>query len=258
MRHSRSGMTLIEVMVAILILALIATLTGMTIAGSLKARDALSYNDDMQQSARVALNKISRELQLAYLSYNRSTPNTYRTVFVAKDTDPVDSIWFATLAHQRLYRNSAECDQAEVTIWAEDDPYLDGHYVLMHRESPRIDHEPGKDGTIYPLAYGVRQFIVRYLNPTTCLWQEEWDSVNGEEIDTLPRAAQIVLILSSIDPDEEDELREHTFATTVVLEYGRKVQCDVFEGEDQETNSGEADGRTGLPSPSGGGVGGGR
>ncbi len=138
----RRGMTLIEVMVAIGVLAIISVLTGMTISGTLKAREALSYNDDMQQSARVALNKISRELQLAYLSFNRSTPNTYRTVFVAKDTDPVDSLWFATLAHHRLYRNSRECDQAEVTIWAEDDPNFPGHHVLMHRESPRIALDP--------------------------------------------------------------------------------------------------------------------
>ena len=245
-------MTLVEVMVAIAVLAIISVLTGMTISGALKAREALSYNDDMQQSARVALNKISRELQLAYLSFNRSTPNTYRTVFLAKDTDPVDTLWFATLAHHRLYRNSRECDQAEVTIWAEDDPNLPGHYVLMHRESPRIDNEPGKDGVVYPLAYGVRQFIVRYLNPQTCLWQEEWDSTSGDQMDTLPRAAQVVLILSSIDPDDEDEYIEHTFATTVILEYARKARCDVFQGSDEETNAGEADGRTGQPSPAGG------
>jgi general secretion pathway protein J len=256
-RHaSRSAMTLIEVMVAIAVLGIIAALTGMTISGTLKAREALSYNDDMQQSARVALNTITRELQLGYLTYNRSTPNTYRTVFVGKDNDPVDELWFATLAHQRLYRNAKECDQAEITIWAEPDPYMDGHYVLMHRESPRIDHEPDQDGTIYPLAYGVRQFIVRYLDAKRCMWVEEWDSVNGEEsmLDEVPRAAQVVLSLSSIDPDDEDEFIEHTFATTVILQYGPRATCDLFPGVGEgETNASEEDPRTGQPSLGAGG-----
>ena len=260
--RARQGMTLIEVMVAMFVLGLIATLTGMTISGTLKAREALSHNDDMQQSARVALGTITRELQLAYQTFNRSTPNTYRTVFVGKDNDPMDELWFATLSHQRLYANAKECDQTEITIWSEPDPYLDGHYVLMHREAPRIDHEPDKDGVIYPLAYGVRQFIVRYLDPQQCMWVEEWDSVQGEEsmLDAVPRAAQVVLSLSSIDPDDEDELIEHTFATTVILQYGKRATCDLFPGQgDEETNAGVEDGRTGQPSRNsgrGGGLGG--
>ena len=57
--------------------------------------------------------------------------------------DDTDQLWFATLAHQRRYRDSRECDQGEVTLFTEPDPDKSELLVLYHREGPRIDHEPG-------------------------------------------------------------------------------------------------------------------
>ena len=77
----------------------------------------------------------------------------YQTVFVGEDHNP-DSLYMATLAHQRLYINSRECDQTEVTIWAEDGPSERGDgQVLYHREAPRIDEEPDEQGRSTPSAF---------------------------------------------------------------------------------------------------------
>lgn len=229
----RQGMTLVEVMVALFVLSIVGVLTASTLSNTLKAREILSENDDHQQSVRVALDKITRELQLAYLSFNKTVPNSYRTIFIATDESPVDQLWFATLSHQRLYRDSRESDQTEITIWAEDDPNMDGAYVLMHREAPRIDHEPTEDGVIYPLAYGVRRFTVRWLDPTTCEWVDEWNSTEADYEERLPRAAQVVLGVMGPDPedDENEELVERTYATTVILQYGRRARCDLGLGQ---------------------------
>ncbi|HJN73064.1 MAG TPA: type II secretion system protein GspJ [Myxococcota bacterium] len=232
----RKAMTLVEVMVALGILAVIGTITIATLSNTLQARELLSENDAHQQSVRVALDTVTRELELAYLTFNTQVPNSYVTVFVAKDETPVDNLWFATLAHQRLYRNSRESDQSEISIWAEDDPEMEGAYVLMHREAPRIDHEPDKDGVIYPLAYGVTRFTIRFLDPTTCEWADEWDSTSTEQDGRLPRAAQIVLGVMGPDPDDADneELVERSYATTVLLQYGKRARCDLFSGQDEE------------------------
>ena len=63
----------------------------------------------------------------------RSGLITYQTVFVGEDADP-DTLWFTTFNHQRLYRDSPESDQAEITIWAESGPRdLGPGDVLYHR-----------------------------------------------------------------------------------------------------------------------------
>lgn len=229
----RAAMTLIEVVVALAILAVIGAMALGALASTLAARDALEANDHVQQSARVALGRITRDIELAWLHRDATTVNTYRTLFVGKDADPTDRMWFTTLNHHRLYRDARESDQTEVTIWLEDDPNDDDLYVLMHREAPRIDHEPDKQGVIYPLAYGVKRFTVRYLDGKSCEFLDEWDSTGPDQADRLPRAVQLVLTLMGPDPDDEDEKVEHSFATTILLRYGGKARCDLF-GDDEQ------------------------
>ncbi len=268
-RPLRQGLTLIEVMVAVAVLALIGVVTIGTLSNTLKTQAILSENDEHQQSVRVAMNKLTHELQLAYLSFNTHTPNTYRTVFISKDENPIDELYFASLSHQRLYRDARESDQTEITVWAEDDPVHEGAYVLMHREAPRIDHEPDKDGVIYPLAYGVTQFTTRWLNHKTCEWQDEWDSTDSETSEQLPRAAQLMLAVLGPDPEDPDneELVERVYVTTVILQYGKRVRCDVYndglEDDEEEdpndapTGNSASGGSSGSSGSRSGGLGGG-
>ena len=234
LRDRRAGMTLIEVVIALGILAVIGVLTMGTVTSTLKAREVLAEQDEVQQYARVTLSKLTHELRLAYLSWNKNVPNTYQTVFVGKDTGDVDTLWFASLSHQRLYQGAREGDQTEITIWGETDPYNDARYALLHRESARIDHEPDKGGVIYPLAYNVRSLSIRYLDPTSCEWEDEWDSTSIEQLQRLPRAVQFTLTLMGPDPDEKDKLKPYTFAGTTVLQYGKRARCQIFAGDDDE------------------------
>ncbi|MCB9742757.1 MAG: general secretion pathway protein GspJ [Alphaproteobacteria bacterium] len=227
-------MTLIEVVIAIAILAVIGTITFMALASSIQARDVLAERDFVNQSARVAMGRITRDLQLAFLHRDPTTANTYQTMFVGDDGDPQDSLWFTTLSHKRLYRDARECDQTEITYWLEDDPEVSGLHVLMRREAPRIDERPDEDGVIYPMAYKVSRFAVRYLDPRDCEFKAKWNTYDAEFADTLPRAAQVALVLMGPDPEDEDEEMEYTFATTVLLEYGGKVTCNLFGDTEQE------------------------
>ena len=227
----RRGMTLIEVIVAMGLLAGIAGMTWVSLAGTLDARDLLEQADGVQQGARVTMSRVERELELAWLTSHREAINTYRTVFVAEDSPPIDRIWFSTLSHQRLYRDARECDQTEITLWGEDDPENRSSSVLMHREAPRVDHEPDKDGVILPLAYGVERFDLSFLDGRTGEWEEEWDSTGAQQGNRLPRAVRMVLVLLGPDPDEEEEQKEYVFSTTVMLEYADAMTQSVFSSD---------------------------
>ena len=229
----RRGFTLLEVMVAVAILVVIGTVVMTTVRNTLKARDLLAAGDTANQAARVALSRLGRELQLAYLTSHTTAVNTYRTVFVSRNEDPADSLWFATLAHRRLYANSHECDQAEVTLWPEDDPESRGLLVLLHRESLRIDEKPDEGGTILPLAHGVRRFDLRFLDSKTGEWKEEWSSTGTETPERLPRAVKIVLVLATPDPEDEDVLEDSSWVTTVLLEYAAPMTRSLFSQDGQ-------------------------
>jgi general secretion pathway protein J len=230
MTRRRAGFTLLEVIVALAILALIASLTFGTIASALNTRDALEADDAVNQSARIAMSRIRRDLSLAYLTTNTTAVNTYMTLFVGQNADP-DRLWFASLSHQRLYRGARESDQTEITYWTEDDPNIRSAKVLLRREAPRIDNAPERDGVIAPVAFGVTGFDVQYLDSQTAEWREEWDSTGVDTPNRLPRAAMVTLTLLAPDPDDEEQTVERTLSTTVLLEFAQRLTPKY--GDDQ-------------------------
>ena len=230
LRQSRRGMSLMEVMVAVSIVMVMSTIAWQGVMSSVEIRDALAERDELTRSARVALSKIRRDLQLAYLSKHPTAIETYQTVFVGLDEDP-DTLFFATLAHQRIYRDSRESDQTEITLWTESSPDGGRGYVLYHREAPRVDEEPAEDGQVYPLAYNVRSFRLRYLDGERNEWVDEWDSRGVDVANRLPRAVQVGLILIAQDPDDENRTVDVPFLTTVILDYAAPLKKSLYAKE---------------------------
>ena len=226
-RHRRSGFTLIEVIVSLVLVAGIAAFTFSSLRSTFAMRDFMERQDATDRSARVALQKIERELRLAFLTKNTAAVNTYYPVFVGKNNGDADMLWFATFAHRRMYHGTPEGDQAEITIWTDDSDDGDTK-ILYHRESARIDEDPDSGGTILPLANGVVKFDLDFLDSTTGDWSEEWSST-GNELNKLPRAVQILLVIQGPDPDDDEETIDHTYLTTVMLDMADPINKDTTE-----------------------------
>jgi general secretion pathway protein J len=233
-RRTRRGLTLLEVMAAVVITLMMGVMIWETMSNSVEFNEALSMQDQTTRSARVALSRLRREIQLAFLTEHRAAIESYETVFVAEDNNP-DTLYFATFAHQRLYRNSRESDQAEVTIWVDSGPDGRGEGdVLYHRESSRIDEEPAEGGRVYPLAYNVKEFNLRYLDPKTNEWLDEWDSRSGDTANRLPRSVEIALELIAVDPEDPDRTIEVPYLASVNVEYAdRLTQSSLSNGGGQ-------------------------
>ena len=226
----RSGFTLIELMVALAVLAMISVFTWQTLGGALNARDHLSFDDELEKTARTTLGRIRREISLAFLTPSITAVASYRTVFVGKDDGETDQIWFATRSHRRTLAGSRESDQTEITLGCDDDPEHRSRYVLLHREAQRIDHLPDKDGGIMPLARNVSRFDLRYLDHTNGEWQDEWDTQGAETPNRLPRAVQVVLTLLAEDPADEDTLVERSYLSTIMVETAPRLQQSATAG----------------------------
>jgi prepilin-type N-terminal cleavage/methylation domain-containing protein len=242
----RRAFTLLEVVVSLVLVVGIAAFTFGSLRGTFAMRDFMEKQDATDRSARVALNKIERELRMAFLTKNTQAINTYRPVFVGKNNGDIDTLWFATFAHRRMYYGTPEGDQTEITIWAEGSD--DGKSsILFHRESARIDEDPDAGGTILPLASGVVKFDLDFLSSQTGEWMEEWDST-GTEQHKLPRAVQILLVLQGPDPDDDDEVIEHTYVTTVMLDTADPINKDqLTSGSGAGSGTGSGSGTGGPP-----------
>lgn len=196
------GMTMIEIMVAIGILAMVAVLIHGVIDSLSRGRKGEGMRAERAHEGREAMQRIVRDLSGAFLSSHvPSIPAlmTERTAFVGKSQLPYDRLDFTSFAHLRTERDSHESDQAEVGYFVVKDPDVPEKMDLVRREQTPIDYEPLKGGIVNVVAEDVEKFDVRFLDPQTSQWIETWDSmqVTGQP-NRLPFEVDITLVLKGV------------------------------------------------------------
>lgn len=222
-RRNRRGLSILDVMISVAILLMLSMFTVVSIRNATSMNKALKAQD---RSYRTPMLVIRRQIQLAFLTESITAAERYRTVFVGNDGNP-DTLWFTTRGHQRRYRDSRESDKAEVSIWAERMPRIDGFEtegnILYYRLAPIVDHEPAEGGTIQPLAYNVKSFNLRYLDGRVNVWRDEWDSRSADAPNMLPRAVEITLVMLVPDPKRPDRFVERPLKSTVSLAFAQPM-----------------------------------
>lgn len=199
-RRARArGLTLLEVLVSIGILALIATLIYGAFDGMARSRAGLTRLDDRYQQGRSALARMSRELSSAFLSMHQPAQQSQKirtTAFVGKSQGTHDRVDFTSFSHRRLGRDLHESDQNELGFFLARDPDHSDKYDLVRREQKEIDLEPTRGGVINVLCEDVAEFDLSYLDATTGEWTETWDSTQAAgQFQRLPLQVKIRVVL---------------------------------------------------------------
>jgi general secretion pathway protein J len=206
MKGRSRALTLLEVMVAIAILAMVSVLIYGAFDGMNRGRKFLGQRADRYHQGRAAMSRIAMELSSAFLSLHQPlTQQQIRrlTIFVGTDGIPADRLDFTSFSHRRLNRDSHESDQNEISYFGSPDPDVSGKIDLARREASMIDIEPKKGGEVHVLVDDIELFELRYLDPTTSLWTDTWDStqVSGQP-NRLPFEVKVTLVLKG-GPNKE-------------------------------------------------------
>jgi general secretion pathway protein J len=198
-RRRARGLTLVELLIAMAILALITMLIYSAIDGMRRSREGVRRISDRYREGRIAMNRVARELQSAYLSEHapiNPAMQVVKTAFIGKPGSPASRLDFNSFAHDRLERDSHESDQMEVSYFGSDDPEHDGVTDLARRMSSRLDDDPQRGGRVDVLATDIDLFKLEYLDPMSGMWRDEWDSTSviGEAA-RLPLQVKVTLVL---------------------------------------------------------------
>lgn len=210
MQHARSssrGLTLVEVLVALAILAMIGVLLYGSFDSMSHAKRAEGIRGERAREGRSAVLRMSRELSSAYLSLHfpqNMSLLTRTTAFVGQNGSRFDRLDFAAFAHRRVEAESKESDQAEIGYFVVSDPDKPEKMDLVRREQTPIDMDPKRGGVINVLAENVESFDVRYLDVTTGQWLETWDTTQTTgQLLRLPLEVRIILVLKDVPPGVE-------------------------------------------------------
>jgi general secretion pathway protein J len=213
------GFTLMELMIAAAITAVIGGLVAGAFVRAASARDLAQAQDERFTGARQCLSRMAGEIAEAFLSehYDRKRFRDRLTVFKGKDEGERDTLLFATFAHARLVRDAKESDQEVVEYSLDADPAHPGEQALWRREKARIDDEPDRGGARAVVLEHVKGFDVRYWDWKRQEWAREWDTSSADNRDRLPTRVRIQVKLQMPDGSER------TFATQSRIEIIRPL-----------------------------------
>lgn len=202
--RARQGMTIIEVMVSIVILAMIMAMVWGGFSQTAKNQKRIEGELDRAHAIRVALERITRELSAAFVSAqfssNSSAQQTVKTAFVGADRGSGDRLDFTSFSHRKLFRDAHESDQNELGYFLTTDPEDSSRKVLARREDNRIDVDPLKGGKIEVFLDRVKDLNFRYYDPENNEWQDTWDTTQASgEPNRLPSQVEIKLDVEDLN-----------------------------------------------------------
>jgi general secretion pathway protein J len=209
MRRARAaGFTLIEIMLAMAILAFITTIMWGSFSQTAQSKRALEAAQERTHTARVALMRMSRELEMAYLATETNMGAYTRTFLTSSAQATVDELSFSTFAHQRLRAGLAESDTSVVSYYAERDPDDPGITNLMRRETRRLQADDPKTlrGESYVLCPDVARVKFSFYDYVKKEWESEWNT-HTPGMQFLPSHVRITLVVV------DERGREVTYAT---------------------------------------------
>jgi len=210
------GFTLMEVMIAVAITALMGGLIAASFNTSFKAKEIIEGEAERYRMLRTAMNRMSREIGAAFVS-DRYDAQRYRDSN-DRPTNLIgdrDRLLFTSLAHQRLYTDAKESDQmvVEYSVKTSNERGANGRRDLMRRENPILDERMDRGGTEDVLFEGVKRLEFDYWDSDKKDWVNEWDTRRTERKSFLPTRVRISLYAL----DENGKEVRYTTQTRVML-----------------------------------------
>ncbi len=197
--RGQRGFTLIEVMTALVILALMATITFSVVLGTSRRSKDLRAEMELRQTALMIINLMAEDLKGAFVhetnAYFQGFDNYHRDL-------PTDGMNLVTTSTLPVNPKIVSSDLAEVgyTLSFEDDSTTG---ILTRREQVPPETPEGEGGVAYELSARVRSLNLRYFDGED--WLDEWDSqdMNREHMfEKLPREIEMELTLSEAGKKE--------------------------------------------------------
>lgn len=203
------GITLIEILVAMAVFSLLGVVVYGALGGSIQAQQNIEGVQERTREVRVALLRLTRELQSAFIVKNANQittePLRSQTIFEAKQDGGYHRLDFTSFSHQRTQQDINESDQCEITYLVKQAPQEEGGgYQLVRRESRRIDSKPTKGGFYAPVINNITEFELEFYDFEKEEWQKEWDTSNATaQLDRLPPFVRIKIAIKEGEGEKE-------------------------------------------------------
>lgn len=220
---TQQGFTLLEVLVAVFILASLSTILYGAFKDTLFIQTKVQASQERWHVLRLGVNRMVRELEMSYVSLNQNMMAVLRrTYFSSKRQSDVDELTFSSLSHRRLVRNARESDQCVIRYYGAPDPDDRRKINLMRRETRRLEEKEFDEimGESYVLIEDIVSLHYEFYDPVKDEWLEEWDTTTMDgQPNRLPPRIRIYLTVLDERGKEMTLLTEARLMLTDALNF---------------------------------------
>ncbi len=233
MKNSQ-GFTLIELILAISLLALVVTVTYSSLGNIIETKVILEDQREIRQIANASVVRLARELQLAYEGIARLPPqNDLTKRYHSSDNllgeyeqigDTVFSrITFVALSGgQYMPDGETHTGIVQISYYIRENPEYNSslntnRYVLVREEIPYIRpfEKAYEKQMVFPLTEEIIGFNLRYFDADRMKWNDTWGEEGSQATDGLPAIVQFTLSFRS------ERGKEESYTTAVPLRSSR-------------------------------------
>ncbi len=188
-RKRQRAFSLLEVLVASGLLAIIGGLMLTSLSSSIDAKEAVDGTSNRYHLVRGAMARMVDELSMAYLSNHINDVEVRaRTGFKGER----DKIAFTGFGYVSRVEDDKKSDQRQLALYLDTDPRSQTQ-SLFRREQANLDDNFEEGGRALVLLPNVRSIEFQFWDPQKDAWAEKWDAA-GTELGRLPTRVRIKLV----------------------------------------------------------------
>lgn len=250
-RHN-SGFTIVEVLLAIAIIASLTTLTWASISQMYKTRDIVEERSARYQAVRITMERMTQELSAAFIAGpefgfedipgEELLEQNSESEVPLQPMEPKQSgmigrdnrIAFTTFAHQRTFEGERAGNLSEIAYFLDSTRDDEGNLVntLIRRQDTTVDEDLTRGGTRQRVLEGIEELSFEYWDAgETKLgtneevaqgrWVDSWDTTRREFAGRLPTRIKIKLVLppQGMMRDNEVFTTQVQIQTTEVMDF---------------------------------------
>ena len=174
MTRRAAGFTLLEIMIAIVIIGMIVSLVYGSISFTADSKNDTEAGNEVYQSVRWAMDKMDNDLTSAFISKNPNSHSIfYATTQQTADGYPMDQMTFTSFNHVKYDQNARESDQSAISYMMMPNPDT-GVMTLYRREDASWNSDNMTGGEYDELVDNVISLQLQYFDGSQ--WLEDWDT----------------------------------------------------------------------------------
>ena len=201
--------SLIEILIAASLLAIVGALLMTSLASTLDAKERVEAVSGRYHLVRSAMSRMVDEISMAYIAGTNhvalTEPRT-KTGFKGEH----DSLKFTGFGYVPRVEDEKKSDERQLAYYIDSDPKSQTQ-SLIRREQANIDDNFEEGGRALALLTNVHELSFDYWDSTKQAWTEKWDTQSPETNNALPARVRIKMVVVMEDGEEQ------TFVTQTKL-----------------------------------------